>query len=144
MTNPIQVAVYIDPFFGNPNHPAAIPAGFSYIPQSMSFLQRLENTAYYLYQQYVFLKFVFPTVDHYDQRIQDDFAIQSKKTFSLLFQNSHSSLSVRPLVQNVIEIGGIHLKPTKILPQVNSPLTADTITVHRSQPQLLSLNVYFY
>lgn len=118
MTCPIQAAHYIDPLFGNPSHPAAIPVGFSYIPQHMNFLQRLENAAYYIYMELMLANMISSKVDSIKQRIRDDFGIVSRKTFSLVFQNSHSSLFARPLVQNVIEIGGIHLEPNKTLPQV--------------------------
>lgn len=117
LTIPIRAVFFTDTVFGNPNHPAVVSTDFFFIPQHMNFIQKIENTAVHLYTKFLW-RIIFRKFDDTKQRIQDDSKSVSTKAFSLLFQNSHSSLLARPMLQNVIEVGGIHLKPSKTLPQV--------------------------
>jgi len=41
-----------------------------------------------------------------------------KKEVSLVFYNTHASIVSRPFNAKVIEVGGIHVKPAKPLPEV--------------------------
>lgn len=91
-------------------------------PAEMSFLERLENTLQYLYALYFYK---VNSENRYD-KITPAFygsAVPSiddaVKNSSMLFLNSHHSTSgTRPMVPNVIEIGGITIQPSQSLPKV--------------------------
>ncbi len=116
LTMPIRAATYFDWTIGIPSSPAVVPNGFSYIPKTMNFYQRLENTVYHLYLRFLF----YNDIESRSLKIRKKFGIPEFPDFnySLVFQNSHPSLLPRPLSPSVIEIGGIHIQPAKPLPQV--------------------------
>ncbi|KAJ8946467.1 hypothetical protein NQ318_004513 [Aromia moschata] len=107
--------------FANPTHTAYIPNNNMDYSDSMTFLERLENTVVTLYHE-IYYEYV---VVSRDERVSErylgvepgrirDFIRNS----SLLLTNSHFSLTLpRPLVPNVVEIGGLHIEKTKSVPE---------------------------
>lgn len=107
---------------GNPNNPAYVPYLQSGLLAEMNFLERVKNTIFYIVSSLLY--------KHYASKI-DDIAIRSvfesapriediRKNISLLFVASNSAIhSSIPLVPGVVDIGGIHIKPGKLLPKVS-------------------------
>lgn len=100
----------------------------SYVPQpflrftdKMSFSERLENTFTSLVEDVLYGAIHLPQ----QRRLYEKYFPNAKKTFyesyrgsSLIFMNTHISLSsARPLLPNMIEIGGIHVEEAKPLPK---------------------------
>uniref|UniRef100_A0A1B6E1B5 UDP-glucuronosyltransferase n=1 Tax=Clastoptera arizonana TaxID=38151 RepID=A0A1B6E1B5_9HEMI len=107
--------------FGIPDNPAYIPYAFSSKIDLTSFTNRLWN--FYsnfilktVYEQY-YLNKISNTAKKYFGSDMTSLEELTKKT-SLLLVNSHPSLKeARPLPPQVIEIGGLHVKPAKPLPK---------------------------
>ena len=108
---------------GLPDNPSYIPHPFSDFSSRMNFGERLQNTLLYLHARYFYKfysemkfdevasKFFTPAAPRIDEIV---------KNTSMLFLNSHYSVNGgRPMVPNVIEIGGLNIKPAKELPQVS-------------------------
>lgn len=107
-----------------PDNPAYIPHPFSDFSPKMDFIERLQNTLLYLHALY-FYKFY--SENQYDMIVPTFFGYNTPRidtvvrNASLLFLNSHHSLNgARPMVPNVVEIGGLSIKPAKLLPKVCS------------------------
>ncbi|XP_065219003.1 UDP-glycosyltransferase UGT5-like isoform X6 [Planococcus citri] len=107
--------------YGNPQNPSYIRHFLSNVNQRMSFFERVQNT--------IELAVILSTDELLYSRISQEFANryfgsniptlkELTRTASLTFVNSHYSMNgVRPLVPNVIEIGGIHIKQTGVIPE---------------------------
>ncbi|XP_049825391.1 UDP-glycosyltransferase UGT5-like isoform X1 [Aethina tumida] len=106
---------------GNPNNPAYMPNIFLMHSDRMNFLERVENTVV-----------MFIHTLYYDYIINKNDQVLIKKYFghnlpslheamfntSLILVNSHFSLHFsKPLVPNIIEVGGLHIGLVKRLPQ---------------------------
>ncbi|GLV33061.1 UDP-glycosyltransferase family 36 member D1 [Carabus blaptoides fortunei] len=106
--------------FGNPTNPAYIPANLLPFSHRMSFLERVENTMFYVMANILFEYFM-----------ENPGYVEARKAFgdelprldtvasnvSLLLVNTHFSLNLpRPLVPNIIEVGGMYLPKRKALP----------------------------
>lgn len=111
-----------DNIMGNPRNPAVFPSEMINVQLSGTFYERLLNTMNdigtsllnHFIVSWILDKFVSQHYTTYDWR-------KDGSNISLLFYNSHSSILPRPLVPNVIEIGGIHISSsTNPLPQVNN------------------------
>ena len=106
---------------GNPDNPSYIPASLMAFKPQMTFFQRTANSLF-LYSVKVFYEIGF---QWYTQRIVEDVfgpgippLSEIAKNISALLPNIHHSLfGARPHVPNVVEIGGIHIKPVKPLPE---------------------------
>lgn len=108
--------------FGNPSHPAYIPVNLLPYSDRMSFLERIENTLYYVYSEILFKYFMeAPGYVEAKKVFGDDLPRLGDiaSNVSLLLVNSHFSLNLpRPMVPNIIEVGGMFLPKVKTLPQV--------------------------
>lgn len=101
--------------FGNPDNPAYMGNHFLYHAYKMSFSERLINV---LYQEglkvvyyFMFEKPAYELARKYFGQSLPPLSDIAKNT-SLLLVNAHFSLNhPRPLVPNIVEVGGIHLKP---------------------------------
>ncbi|XP_008470291.1 UDP-glucuronosyltransferase 2B31-like [Diaphorina citri] len=103
---------------GLPDNPSYIPSYVSAYTDHMSFTERLSNTFVGLYYKWYYdykshgaanriIHKYFPEIP----RIQD-----LLNTCSLTLVNTHHTINIaRPLPANVVEIGGIHVKPAKKL-----------------------------
>nr|QVG59852.1 UDP-glucuronosyltransferase [Nilaparvata lugens] len=104
--------------FANPDNPSYIPHGFGNAPSHMNFWQRLENTIFLIFYKFSYTLLVNPmTQRHADGVFGKHFDLaQMTVNTSLFLTNTHVSLNgVQPLVPAVVEVGGIHITPTKPL-----------------------------
>ncbi|XP_060833725.1 UDP-glucosyltransferase 2-like [Rhopalosiphum padi] len=106
---------------GGPDNPSYIPTIVTRAAGKMNFKERMINTLYYIYFKLAWkyysewpanelLKENFgPDVPHINEIVYNT---------SMVFVNGHFSLDgPRPLVPNMVEIGGIHVKPPRPLPK---------------------------
>jgi len=106
---------------GGPDNPSYIPTIVTRAAGKMDFKERMINTLYYIYFKLAWkyysewpanelLKENFgPDVPHINEIVYNT---------SMVFVNGHFSLDgPRPLVPNMVEIGGIHVKPPRPLPK---------------------------
>lgn len=108
--------------FGNPDNPSYIPHHFLAHTDRMSFSERIANTAY---QTSVKWAYHF-LMDMPTQRIARRYFGDSlppladiARNTSLLLLNTHFSMNQpRPLVPQIVEVGGLHLSPPAPLPEV--------------------------
>lgn len=108
--------------FGSPNHPAYMPNNLMDYSDRLSFIERLENTVVSLLHQFYFDIFMSGNDQHLITKYFGKLPPLDQAVYnsSLLLVNTHFSLNLpRPLVPNIIEIGGIHIKEPKRLPKVN-------------------------
>jgi glucuronosyltransferase len=108
---------------GNPDNPAYIPSIFNPYTPNMNFLERLWNTFTLLAMNWEARASV-RAVDqlarkHFGQSLPPLWEL-TKKT-NLILVNSHFSMQqARPNVPAVVEVGGLHIRETKQLPEVNT------------------------
>lgn len=109
--------------YGNPTTPSYIPHHFSDFSDKMNFIQRVEN---------LLLNFVVSNLYNNWYVLHSDIKLSTKyfgdaaasipsDVFrdSILLLNTHFTVNLpRPLVPNIIEIGGIHLGKSESLPKV--------------------------
>ncbi|XP_066994908.2 UDP-glycosyltransferase UGT5 [Anabrus simplex] len=108
---------------GNPSPFAYVPDIFLSYGDHMTFIQRLHNTVlgvyallgralFYIPQQNAIMRKYF----NHSESLPSLWEVQHKT--ALFLANSHVSVNYpRPLVPNFIEVGGMHIKPPKKLPQ---------------------------
>lgn len=104
---------------GNPYNPAVVPFDLSYYSNKMTFVQRLRNTIDYLLDVAFHKYVIYPKLEMLYQKYFPNTTVAGRKKPSLLFLNSNPVLTPRPLVPNVINVGGIHMQPVKPLPDVS-------------------------
>jgi glucuronosyltransferase len=105
-------------------NPAYLPHPYLRYSDRWDFFDRAENTFLYLhsllfyklYSEYVFdrvaLKFFGPSIPPIGQVIRNA---------SMMFLNTHHSFNkARPMVPNVVDVGGINVKPAKPLSKVRT------------------------
>lgn len=116
-----EIMPWVNPRIGNPDNPSYIPFILSHSSPQMSFLERLRNSL-----EMNICKIVYEKVHHWSiQKIVEEAfgpgvppLHELTNRMSALFVNTHFSIfGARPYVPNVIEIGGIHIKPAKPLPE---------------------------
>lgn len=110
--------------YGNPNNPAYIPNNLLAFSDKMTFFERVENTlvtfVHDLYINVIAIK--------KDRTISMKYFGELSNTLhtdilndSLLLVTTHYTFNLpRPLVPNVIEIGGIHIEKPQPMPQVRN------------------------
>nr|QIK00367.1 UDP-glycosyltransferase [Xylotrechus quadripes] len=108
--------------FANPTHTAYIPNNNMDYTDHMSFFERLENTVVTLYHElfyeYVVIRRDEGIVRKYMGKEASHKLGQFIHNCSLLLVNSHFTLNLpRPLVPNVVEVGGIHIGGASSLPK---------------------------
>jgi hypothetical protein len=114
---------WIGDWVGNPNPYAYVPDAFLQYTDRMDFWERMVNTlvgsALKLGRHYYYL----PAQDAIMRKHFNDSDLPSlaeiEYTTSLVLLNHHFSISyARPLMPNLVQVGGMHLEPPKKLPQV--------------------------
>lgn len=107
---------------GQPHELATKPLSLTSLPPKMNFYQRFMNAMSYAVQQLGYTIFC---------RKRDEESIKEKLNInvsldnfilnaSLIYTNTHFTMfGSRSLVPAVVEVGGIHIKPTQILPLVS-------------------------
>lgn len=101
-----------------PNSPAAIRFEFFNFPLKMTFFQRVKNLWSRLIIYYFYYYRVPAQLNQFVQEHFPDMKSSSQNEISLIFHNSHASIFPRQGVQNVVEIGGVHITPANLIPQV--------------------------
>nr|CAD7413537.1 unnamed protein product [Timema poppensis] len=105
--------------FGNLDNPAYIPNYFLPLTDRMTFSQRLSNTVFKIGLAAVFYYYS----DYSSQQIARRYLgenlpslLDLTRNSNLILVNSHFTINQpRPLVQGVVEVGGLHIKsPGKI------------------------------
>ncbi|CAH0384972.1 unnamed protein product [Bemisia tabaci] len=110
---------------GSPISFPSIPDPLLSFSDEMSFMERLENTVTGLWDLAIFHWYLLPSQEklvreHFKYPGADSMPPLSSmiKNISLMLVNSHFSIEYsRPLVSNVIEVGGMHINPAQKLPQ---------------------------
>jgi hypothetical protein len=114
---------WIGDWVGNPNPYAYVPDPFLEYSDKMNFWERTINTivgtGWKLGRRYYYL----PGQDTIMRRHFNDADLPSvaeiEYSTSLVLLNSHFSLSYpRPLMPNMVQVGGLHVKPPNKVPQV--------------------------
>ncbi|GLV33062.1 UDP-glycosyltransferase family 36 member D1 [Carabus blaptoides fortunei] len=108
--------------FGNIDNPAYIPTLFMDFTRKMDFFQRVENSIVYVINKILHqIMLEDPANDSVNQHVSADAPLveDTARNASLFLVNSHYTLfGARPLVPNIIEVGGIHIKEMKPLAKV--------------------------
>lgn len=118
--NTFDAIYWNDIYTGNESPFSYIPNVFLGMPDHMTFPQRLTNTIFSQIEKFVYTFYHLRN----QRKLYEKHFPKASKSFeevrtdiSILFMNSHaSSSSPRPLLPNMIGINGIHIAPTKPLP----------------------------
>lgn len=108
---------------GNPTHTAYIPDNLMHFSDRMTFFERVGNTLATLYHQYYYELLM---LNRDETTVRKHLGRKSARVrefirnTSLILVNTHFSLNLpRPLVPNVIEVGGIHVRSLRPLSKVS-------------------------
>ncbi|PSN48147.1 UDP-glucuronosyltransferase 3A2 [Blattella germanica] len=107
---------------GNPAPYAYVPDPFSSNGDKMDFMGRLFNTLGQLFQKVGHKLYHMPNQDKIMRKYFKDqympYIGDLEKKTALLLVNHHFSLSYpKPMVPNYVQVGGMHVKPPKKLPE---------------------------
>ncbi|KAL1453033.1 hypothetical protein WDU94_007209 [Cyamophila willieti] len=106
---------------GQPQNPSYVPTNIDIFNSKMTLIERIKNTMSLLFTQFAYHYIFVPK----DQKIANDnfgpglppLSAIAKNT-SLILANIHFSLNLpRPVVPQLIEVGGLHIQPAKPLPK---------------------------
>ncbi|CAL8104508.1 unnamed protein product [Orchesella dallaii] len=114
---------YLSTFFGNRLPPSFVPCVFLKYSDQMSFLERMGNTL--LDSLFAFMwerMFMLRSEEMYKKYLPNGDQLpginEIQANSSMMFMNSHFTLNYpRPLLPDVIEVGGMHTQPAKKLPK---------------------------
>ncbi|KAJ9601565.1 hypothetical protein L9F63_000308, partial [Diploptera punctata] len=106
---------------GNPTPYAYIPDPFQEFDQNMNFMERLKNTWGYTIQKLA-RKYYIVDQDAIMRKFFNDSSMpyieELQEHTALVLVNHHFTIGPpRPMVPNYIQVGGMHVKPPKDLPQ---------------------------
>lgn len=105
---------------GNPYNPATVPMELTSTPRNMNFIHRMQNMCYCIVDSLFYSFYVYPREEVIIKKHFPNLSSASRIKPSLLFVNDHPIFVPRPLMPNVIHIGGISLPSTKPLPKVGT------------------------
>jgi hypothetical protein len=127
----IQVCTYgggnfMADWVGNPNPYSYVPDEFLHYTDKMNFWERMHNTIICVLKHVLRQLIHLPKQNaamqkyfNYTDNLPPVWELEYKTSLVLL--NSHFSLSYpKPLVPNYVQVGGMHVKPPKKLPQVRN------------------------
>lgn len=107
---------------GNPEHPAYVPNQYLSYGDHMNLWERTVNTIVRFITPYLRSHFVLTRLDGVVQRFLGDPMVslaEIEKNVSMVLVNSHYSLGhPRPLLPNVVEVGGMHCRDARLLEDV--------------------------
>jgi glucuronosyltransferase len=110
--------------FGNPDNPSYIPHHLLAHSDRMTFIERLLNTVYQESMQWAYHFLMDMPTERIARRYFGDslppLADIARNTSLLLLSTHFSMNQPRPLVPQIIEVGGIHIPSPKPLPEVVS------------------------
>jgi len=116
---------YIANRIGNRPITSFVPSNFFEFTDRMSFLERVSNTVLDLFVLFMSDNFFIQVMDKvYQDRLGKNYPSSAEigANMSMLFMNSHPVMTFpRPLLPDVIEVGGMHCKDGKKLPKVQTP-----------------------
>jgi glucuronosyltransferase len=110
---------------GNPTPYSYVPDPFQNFSDRMDFWERIVNTLGITFQKLTRIFYYLPKQQALLEKYFSDYAplpsiSELDSSTSLLLLNHHFSISYpRPLVPNMVEVGGMHVKPAKKLPAVS-------------------------
>jgi glucuronosyltransferase len=113
---------------GNPNPYAYVPSPILKFRDEMNFWERTINTIVGISSRLIRNHYYLPRQDaimrkHFNDSNDLPTLSEIEHTTSLLLLNQHFSTSYpKPLMPNVVQVGGVHVKPPKELPQVRKDL----------------------
>jgi glucuronosyltransferase len=115
---------WMDEWFGNPSPYAYVPGVFQEYTERMNFWQRIHNTLAEIHIKLGRIFYVIPQHDAIIRKHLNSSNIPSiwelQKSTALLLLNSHFSIGYpRPLMPNIVEVGGMHITSPKKLPAVS-------------------------
>ncbi|KAL5244410.1 hypothetical protein ACI65C_011820 [Semiaphis heraclei] len=114
-TTPIPVNTYTERMtYGEVHNPATVSTMLFHSAVPKTFVQRLTNTLVFLYTSIIirFQEFIIQSLD------TKPYDLGTINPPSLVFMNTHFiSDKPRPTPSNVVNVGGIHLKPPKKIPK---------------------------
>jgi glucuronosyltransferase len=113
---------------GNPSPYSYVPDPFQNFADRMDFCERVLNTIGITFQKMSRFFYFLPKQQAIMEKYFGEFApiptiSELHSSTSLLLLNHHFSISYpRPLMPNVVQVGGMHVKPAKKLPEVSTYL----------------------
>lgn len=120
----IGVSRWVEEFTATPLPYSYIPHALLNFPDQMSYGQRFINTMASLFEEYLLRFLLYPKMEEVYNEVfpypnKPDFYTLRKSAISLVLLNSHISLGgPKPLMSNMIEVGGMHVElKTKPLPK---------------------------
>jgi glucuronosyltransferase len=119
-------AAWMGDFVGNPNPYSYVPDGLSHYGDRMTFWERLSNTIIGEFGRMGRKYYSLPKQDaiarkYFNYTDELPSISELEKSTVLLLVNSHFSLSYpKPLMPNMVQVGGMHIKPPQELPSVRS------------------------
>ncbi|GLV43697.1 UDP-glycosyltransferase family 35 member B1 [Carabus blaptoides fortunei] len=128
MLSTVGSSSIVNKFVANPAPSSMVPDTFLGLPSRMNFVQRMVNTLatglmdlfhqfYHLRVQNNLLQEYFPDAPHLQDVIREHVSL-------LLLNGDPSFDGAKPLMPNMVHIGGYHVEEPKALPQVNKQLTS--------------------
>jgi glucuronosyltransferase len=115
---------WMDEWFGNPTPYAYVPDIVQENTERMNLWQRMHNTLSAIHMKLGRIFYVIPQHDALIRKHLNSSKIPSiwelQKSTALILLNSHFSISYsRPLMPNMVEVGGMHIAPPKKLSTVS-------------------------
>ena len=111
---------------GNPEHPAYVPNQYLSYTDDMTLWERVINTAMRIGAPFARRHFILNRLDGVVQKFMGDESVSLEaieRNVSLVLVNSHHSLGFpRPLLPNVIEVGGMQCREAKPIESVDEEL----------------------
>lgn len=110
---------------GNPSPYSYVPDTFQNFGDRMDFCERVQNTISITFQKMTRFFYFLPKQQALLEKYFGVYAplpsiSELHSSTSLLLLNHHFSISYpRPLMPNVVQVGGMHLKPAEKLPEVS-------------------------
>ncbi|XP_049946280.1 UDP-glycosyltransferase UGT5-like [Schistocerca serialis cubense] len=113
---------WIADMVGNPTPYSYVPNAFLQLTTRMNFLERVQNTLAGIIPSIVRQLYYLPKLDEIVRMYLNDTELpklsEIEKQISLLLINYHFTHGCpRPLVPNMVEVGGLHIKTPKALPE---------------------------
>lgn len=113
---------WTDDRYANPNNPSFIPNNFLEYSDKMSFFERLENSLLVLFHNVYFNNLLAKKDKEISTKYFGELGaslFDDMLNDSILLVNTHFSVNYpRPLVPNIIEVGGIHIGQPNVIHKV--------------------------
>lgn len=118
-----HIIPWVNDMFALPDNPAYIQNTF-FAYNKFSFFERLENTLSVWHYKLIYEFWMKRSGNECSKKYLNEEVYgenDMEKEFSLMLVNTHYTFNrPRPLLPNVIEVGGIHIRKPEKLPEVRS------------------------